>query len=158
MLQMCGPHQILSLHHSIHHCLLSDLLSWSFAVLSLQWRQNDHNGVSNHQPHHWLLNRLFRRRSKKTSKLRVTGLCVGNSPGTDEFPAQKASNAENVSILLRHLVIRWSLRVKIISILETWMTLSISSSAIIIWGRSLHYRYFHSTDYRWPMITLTKGH
>ena len=31
---------------------------------------------------------------KKTSKLHVTGLCVGNSPGTGEFPAQMASNAE----------------------------------------------------------------
>ena len=31
---------------------------------------------------------------RKTSKFRVTGLCVGNSPGTDEFPAQMASNAE----------------------------------------------------------------
>ena len=39
-----------------------------------------------------------RHRSKKTSKLRVTDLCVGNSPVTGEFPAQKASNAENVSI------------------------------------------------------------
>ena len=48
---------------------------------SLQWRHNDHDGVSNHQPHGCLLNRLFRRRSKKTPKLRVTGLCVGNSPG-----------------------------------------------------------------------------
>ena len=47
-------------------------------------------------------NRLFRRRSKKTSKLRVTGLCVGNSPGTGEFPAQMASNVENVSIWWRH--------------------------------------------------------
>ena len=45
-----------------------------------------------------LLNSLFRRRSKKTSKLRVTGLCAGNSPGTGEFPAQMASNAENASI------------------------------------------------------------
>ena len=44
------------------------------------------------------LNRLFRRTSKKTSKLRVTGLCVGNSPGAGEFPAQMASYAENVSI------------------------------------------------------------
>ena len=44
------------------------------------------------------LNRLFRRRSKKTSKLRVTGLCVGNSPGTGKFPAQMTSYAENVSI------------------------------------------------------------
>ena len=35
---------------------------------------------------------------KKTSKLRVTGLCVGNSPETGEFPTQRASNAENVSI------------------------------------------------------------
>ena len=43
-----------------------------------------------------------RRRSKKTSKLRVTGLCAGNSPGTGEFPAQMASNAENVFILWRH--------------------------------------------------------
>ena len=51
-----------------------------------------------------LLNRLFRRRSKKTSQLRVTGLCVGNSPGTSEFPAQMASNAENVSIWWRHRV------------------------------------------------------
>ena len=47
-------------------------------------------------------NCLFRRRSKKTLKLHVTGLCVGNSPGTDEFPAQKPSNAENVSIWWRH--------------------------------------------------------
>ena len=38
-------------------------------------------------------NRLFRRRSKKTSKLRVTGLYSGNSPVTGEFPAQRASNA-----------------------------------------------------------------
>ena len=68
----------------------------------LRWRHNGHDSVSNHQPHHCLLNRLFGRRSKKTSKLRVTGLCVGNSPGTGEFPAQMASNAENVSIWWRH--------------------------------------------------------
>ena len=41
-------------------------------------------------------------RSKKTSKLRVTGLCAGNSPGTGEFPAQMASNEKNVSIWWRH--------------------------------------------------------
>ena len=42
------------------------------------------------------------RRSKKTSKPRVTGLCEGNSPVTGEFPAQRASNTENVSIWWRH--------------------------------------------------------
>ena len=41
-----------------------------------------------------LLRRLFRRRSKKTSKLRVTGLCAGNSPVTGQSHAQRASNAE----------------------------------------------------------------
>ena len=73
---------------------------------SLQWRHNGHDSISNHQPHDCLLNRLFRRRSKKTSKLRVTGLCAGNSPGTGEFPAQMASNVENVSIWWRHYVYR----------------------------------------------------
>ena len=58
--------------------------------------------ISNHQPHDCLLNRLFRRRSKKTPKLRVAGLCEGNSSATGEFPAQRASNAENISIWWRH--------------------------------------------------------
>ena len=60
------------------------------------------HSVWNHQPRDCLLNCLFRRRSKKTSMLRVTGLCGGSSPGTGEFPAQMASNAENVSIWWRH--------------------------------------------------------
>ena len=34
----------------------------------------------------------------KKKKICVTGLCEGNSPVTAEFPAQKASNAENLSI------------------------------------------------------------
>ena len=71
---------------------------------SLQQRHNEHGSVSNHQSRDCLLNRLFRRTSKKTSKLRVTGLCAGNSPVTGEFPAQMASKAENVSIWSRHHV------------------------------------------------------
>ena len=71
---------------------------------------NGRDRVSNHQPHDCLLNRLFRRRSKKTSKLRVTGLCAGNSPGTGEFSAQMASNAENVSISWRHHIRKWGMR------------------------------------------------
>ena len=67
---------------------------------------NGRDGDSNHQHHECLLDRLFRRTSKKTSKLRVTGLCAGNSPVTGEFPAQNASNVENVSIWWRHHVPR----------------------------------------------------
>ena len=65
---------------------------------TLQWRHNGRDSVSNHQPHDCLL----RRRSKKTSKLHVTGLCAGNSPRTGEFPEQMTSYAENVSIWWRH--------------------------------------------------------
>ena len=72
------------------------------SISPLPWRHNGLDGVSNHQPHLCLLSRLFGRTSKKTSKLRVTGLCTGNSPGTGEFPAKMASNAENVFIWWRH--------------------------------------------------------
>ena len=72
---------------------------------SLRWHHNGRDNVSNHQPHDCLLNHLFTRRSKKTSKLRVIGLCAGNSPEAGEFPAQMASNAENVSIWWRHHVL-----------------------------------------------------
>ena len=68
----------------------------------LQRRHDGRDHVSNHQPRDCLLNRLSRRRSKSTPKLRVTGLCEGNSPATGEFPAQRVSNAENVSIWWRH--------------------------------------------------------
>ena len=46
-------------------------------INTLRWHHDEGDGVSNHQHHDCLLNRLFRRRSKKTSKLRVTGLCGG---------------------------------------------------------------------------------
>ena len=61
---------------------------------ALQWRHNKHDGVSNQQPNDCLLNRLFGCRWRKTQKLCVTSLCEGNSPVADEFPTQRASNAE----------------------------------------------------------------
>ena len=74
---------------------------------SLQWRHNGRDCVSNHQLLECLLSRLFRHTSTKTSKLRVTGLCEGKSPETGEFLAQRASNAENVSIWCgRHVEVK----------------------------------------------------
>ena len=69
-------------------------------LLTLQWRHNGRDSVSNHQPHDCLLNGLIRRRSKKTSK--------HHWPLCEEFigdwwiPTQMASNAENVAIWWRH--------------------------------------------------------
>ena len=78
--------------------------------ITLHWRHNERHGVSNHQPRDCLLNRLFWCRSKKTSKLRVTDLCEGNSSVTGEFPTQRSSNAENVSIWWRHHDLKYPTR------------------------------------------------
>ena len=56
---------------------------------TLHWRYNEHDAVSNHQRLNCLLNRLFRCGSKKTSELRVTGLCKGNSPVIGHFPHKR---------------------------------------------------------------------
>ena len=87
-----------------HHCWDTLMHIKYPGYLSLKWHYGDviMGSVSNRQSHDCLLNRLFRRRSKKTSKIRATGLCARNSPGTGVFPAQMASNAENVSIWWRH--------------------------------------------------------
>ena len=89
--------------------------SWGGMVLSqcqyhaLQWRHNEINerdGVSNHQPHDCLLNRLFRADQRNIKAPRHWPLC-GEFTGTGEFPAEKASNAENVSIWWRHHGYSW---------------------------------------------------
>ena len=99
----------MSLSHGQYHCCQhkesrhQQPWYWLDSPQTLQWRQNEHNGISNHQSLlDCSLNHLFRCRSKKTSKLRVTGLCEGKSPVTGDFPAQRASSAENVPIWWRH--------------------------------------------------------
>ena len=122
--QWVGAEQATS--HYITVCVyLGVQSSFVDAHMPLRWRHNDHAGVSNHQPHGCLLNRLFRRKSKKTSQLSVTGLCAGNSPGTGEFPAQMASYAENVSIWWRHHGIcitwpQWETALSRINLHECW--------------------------------------
>ena len=89
------------IRYQLMKCLIASTghLHW---MHTLHWRYNEHDGVSNRQPHDFLLNRFFRCRSKKISKLRVIGLCEGNSPVAGEFHTPRASNAENVSICWRH--------------------------------------------------------
>ena len=84
LLILSGHTIILSGHvcHVSHEWCLGYSIS-SCIGSTLQWRHNGRHGVSNHQPHHCLLNRLFGRRSNKISKLR---LCAGNSPGPVNSP------------------------------------------------------------------------
>ena len=145
--------------HSVHDPFNATPISTTFSInVALQWRHNEHDGISNHKSHDCLLqcmkwpvthspnstwfwlelvgnccerlkiimkytNIQFCERlghgwqfhplystiysgadQKKTSKLHVTGFCEGNSPVTGEFPAQRASNAENIPIWWCHHV------------------------------------------------------
>ena len=112
-IEMCLNIKFWSKSHIKGQWVKNQMHTWNFSgsynllnsCSQLQWRHNERGGISNHQPHDCLLNRLFRRRSKKISKLHVTGLYEGNhSPVTGEFPAQRASNTENVSIWWCHHV------------------------------------------------------
>ena len=127
-------------HRKLHSCLLApvDLCKHSIKrkIISnrkntsrcswlnpFQWRHNERDGVSDNQRLECLFDRLFRRISKKTSKLCCTGLCEGNSPVIGEFLSQRASNAENVSILWRHHSIR----------LWCMISRSVDSVTAVIW-------------------------
>ena len=112
--------------------------------LSLQWRHYGRDSVSNHQPRGCLLNRLTRCRSKKTSKLRVTGRCAGNSPETGEFSAQRASNAENVSIWLRHHGVANRKRVRLVlDNMSSAIIVFICKTKAVQYSHELTWRYWH---------------
>ena len=87
-----GDHKLLlTLHHQIQISRGYRWINWYLTayqhpgilpsdtwiqIQTLQWRHNERDGVSNHQPYDCLLSRLFRRKSKKPPKLHVTGLCA----------------------------------------------------------------------------------
>ena len=75
-----------------------------FRDILLQWRHNEHDGISNHRRPDSLLNHLFRYRWKKTSTLCVTGTLWGESfvRGIHWSPV---SNAENAFIWWRHHIV-----------------------------------------------------
>ena len=78
----------------------------------LQWGHNERHGVSNHQPHHCLLNRLFGRRSKKKIKTpRHRGLM--NSPHTWTVTRKMYPFDDVIMVILRLVIFRLSLSANI---------------------------------------------
>ena len=85
--------------------VLSVSYYWNFRSFRklLQWRHDgERDRVSIHRPLDCLFNRLFGGRSKKTPKLRVTGLCEENPTVTAEFPLQMTSDAKMFSFWCHH--------------------------------------------------------
>ena len=77
------------------------IIPWH-SLYALQWHHNEHDGISNHQPHDCLFSLYSGTDQRKKSKLCITGLSEGNSLVTSEFLTQRASNGEDVSIWWCH--------------------------------------------------------
>ena len=65
------------------------IYQWLFLYREVEFSSWHIHDMSNHQPHECLLNCLFRRRRKKTSKLRVTGLCVSTVNSPHKWPVTR---------------------------------------------------------------------
>ena len=78
-------------------------------IEALQWPHNEHNDVSNHHRLDRLFNHLFRRRWKKTLKIRVTGLCGWNSPH-DGAVTRKMVPSDDVIMVRSGLIIAKPIR------------------------------------------------
>ena len=142
------------------------LTHWSYVFLVLSHRidtfSSHHDdvikrdGVSNHQPHDCLLSHLFRRRSMETSKLHVTGLCVGNSPVTGKFPAQMASTVAKSFHLMTS---SWNMN-NLFSCMICWCLLDFyylthwhrNIMAVVFEHGKIKSLYFHQKIVSWPMI------
>ena len=101
---------------------------------TLQWRHNGCDSVSNHQPHDCLPNRLFRGRSKKTLKLRVTGRGIPRGPvnSPHKWPVtRKPFPFDDVIINFRGLEISQYLTIRCSSVQ------SIEALATVV-SRSIH--------------------
>ena len=87
--------------------VFGNLYQWLLCIdiYCLSGHRNMYIFVSNHRQLNCLPNRLFRRRSKKTSKLRATGLCKGKSPVTGEVPSQRTRNTSSIYISIKEIIV-----------------------------------------------------
>ena len=82
------------------------VLSVTFGMdISLQWRNNGHDGVSNHQPHDCLLKRLFKRKCQSSASLAfVRGIHEWPVNSTHKRPVTRKMFPFDDIIMLSHLL------------------------------------------------------
>ena len=124
------------------------LVFWLDMQLTLQWCHNEYDGVSNHRRLERLPNRLLSPRSKKTSKIRVSGLCEGHPPMTGKSPTQRASNAEYSSI-------RWSHHSLQNFIDSNTSVLENFRGVLLYKNSSINQQWFIACSYHWAIIKTT---
>ena len=101
----------------------------SFCI-ALQWRHNEYGGSSFHQRLDGLHKRLFRRRSKETPKLRVTGLSM-----TREFPSQRSSKRKKFPsddvIMIKYACAYSSIEQYRNFVGEMWLNISVNKRYVL---------------------------
>ena len=93
--------------------------TWYFIILAiypLRRRHNERDAVSYQQPHDCLLNRLFRHWWTTTSRLRITGLCEGNSPFDDVCCRRHNACSEYICYSKSY----WVAQIEKVKIVSTW--------------------------------------
>ena len=126
------------------------------------WRHNGRDSVSNHQVPVCLLNCLFRHRTKKTSKLPVTGLCAGNSRGPVNSPhtwpvTWKMFPFDDVLIIRSYTQVHLISRHVLFIVIHTHMLISTQMTNFMRWRWRWSQIYFESSlstgfqlrSYRW---------
>ena len=126
---------------SVHvQCILHSSLFHELNI-TLHWCHNESDGVSNHRRLGCLLKRLFRRRrSKKTSKLRLTGLCEGTPPIAHKVAVTQKMFPFDV-VIIQIIIAKISLCISINRVLgpylwngKPWMTFTFPwLSEVYIW-------------------------
>ena len=98
------------LNHWKTYWLICVKVEKSYGHFALQWRHNEHNGVSNNRRLDCLLNRLFRRRSKKVIMHRMYLLpCLPAILRTDYRQTSNISRIKSQNLNVPRLVLQLSL-------------------------------------------------
>ena len=109
-----------SLAGAVYPTYFMPYLPMNYSLLSLQWRHNERDGVSNHRRLDCLLKRFFQAQIEESIKAPRPRPLWGESTVDRWFPSQRASNAENVSIWWRHHDHSWLLLPLLLAWTSCW--------------------------------------
>ena len=133
------------------------------SYVSLLWGHNGHDVVWNHQPHDCLLNRSFRPKSRKASKIRVTGLLWPvNSPhkgpiSQKTFPFDDVIMTHAIKIVAVRLICHWALaitqRIWLLFKRQRVPTFTDTSKYVVVISGKCYMSRYNTIEHKEPIIS-----
>ena len=121
-----------------NHCHISQA-PMSQRLRPLQRLHNERDGVSNHQPHDCLLNRLLKARIKETSKFRITGICEGHRSPVNS--PHKWSVTRKIYLMTSSWIKSWKVNICLCYYITAIVFLDVGTSCIV-WMHILYHIFF----------------